>query len=58
LSDEPELDELDDESEPDDPDDEDESEEDDEPVDSLLLLADPPDELAAVLLAPSRLSLR
>jgi hypothetical protein len=55
LSDEPELD---DESEPDDPDDEDESEEDDEPVDSLLLLADPPDELAAVLLAPSRLSLR
>lgn len=57
MSDEPELDELDEESEPDDPDDEEESEEDDEPVDSLLL-ADAPDELPAVLLAPSRLSLR
>jgi hypothetical protein len=55
-SDELELDELDEESEPDEPDEPDESE-DDEPLDSLLL-ADPPGELATVLLALSRLSLR
>lgn len=55
-SDDPELDEeseLDDE----DPPEEDESDDDDEPAESLLL-ADPPDELLEVLLAPSRLSLR
>ena len=59
---EPELDELelDEESEPDEPDapDElDESDEDEELADSLLL-ADPLGELATVLLALSRLSLR
>lgn len=58
-SDDPELDELDEESELDDedPPEEDESDDDDEPAESLLL-ADPPDELLEVLLAPSRLSLR
>jgi hypothetical protein len=57
---EPEPDELelDEESEPDEPDEpDDDSEDDDEPADSLLL-ADPFDELPAVLLAASRLSLR
>jgi hypothetical protein len=57
---EPELDELelDEESDPDELDELDESDEDeDEPADSLLL-ADPLGELATVLLALSRLSLR
>jgi TATA-binding protein-associated factor Taf7 len=63
--DEPELDELelDEESEPDEEDDEPDEEgvedesDDEEPTDSLVL-ADPLDELAAALLAASRLSLR